>query len=410
MKPVSSGREGSPDPVADFYERHPYPPPKDDLDGDLARWGDPDRRRAEYHLIYPDRPFRGDLDVLVAGCGTFQAARHAIRWSAGRVVGVDVSERSARHTQELAERHGLGNLEVHQMRIEDVARLDREFDLVICTGVLHHLEDPDAGLRALAGVLRRGGAMQLMVYATYGRTGVRMMQEYARRLGVGRSRGEVLDLANTLAEIPWAHPLVPQLQQSADFRQTSGIADALLNPRERTYTVPELLAYVERNGLAFGRWYRQAPYLATCGAPAATPHAARLAALPPPEQSAAMELFRGAMTTHSLVVHRSDEEPDPWRYGLDDEMSDRVVPIRVPHAVAVVERLPAGAAAVLVNRAHQFEDIVMPVSDAEKRVVDAIDGHRTVGAITADAGLGPSGAAALFQRLYQYDQVAFAPA
>ena len=34
----------------------------------------------------------------------------------------------------------------------------------------------------------------------------------------------------------------------------------------------------------------------------------------------------------------------------------------------------------------------------------------TVGAITADAGLGPSGAAALFQRLYQYDQVAFAPA
>lgn len=32
-------------------------------------------------------------------------------------------------------------------------------------GVLHHLPDPDAGLRALRDVLEVSGALQLMVYA-----------------------------------------------------------------------------------------------------------------------------------------------------------------------------------------------------------------------------------------------------
>jgi hypothetical protein len=80
----------------------------------------------------------------------------------------------------------------------------------------------------------------------------------------------------------------------------------LLNPRDRAYSVPQLLDFVDRNGLTFGRWYWQAPYLPHCGAIAQTPHAARLAALHEREQHAAMELWRGTMTAHSAVVYRSD--------------------------------------------------------------------------------------------------------
>ena len=173
------------DPVVEFYEEHPYPPPVADLDADLADWAEPERRRAEYHLLFPTQSFREDLDVLVAGCGTFQAARHAVRWPAGRIVGIDVSATSIEHTVQLQLRHDLTNLRVEQLPVEKAANLDGDFDLIVCTGGLHHLLDPDEGLRTLRNVLRPGGVMLIMVYAPYGRAGVAMMQEYSRLHGIG---------------------------------------------------------------------------------------------------------------------------------------------------------------------------------------------------------------------------------
>ena len=94
-------------------------------------------------------------------------------------------------------------------------------------------------------------------------------------------------------------------------RNPDALADALLNPRDRSYSVPQLFDFIERNGLTFGRWYSQAPYLPQCGAIAATPHAKRLAALPEREQYAAMELWRGTLASHSVIVSRSDASDAP---------------------------------------------------------------------------------------------------
>ena len=62
--------------VRDFYERYPYPPPIESLDNYRLRWQDPNRRRADFHLHWPDKPYSEERTVLVAGCGTSQAAKH----------------------------------------------------------------------------------------------------------------------------------------------------------------------------------------------------------------------------------------------------------------------------------------------------------------------------------------------
>lgn len=408
---TGANRPGSAeDPIARFYEEHPYPAPVANLDADREGWSSPLRRRAEYHLLYGTREYREDLDILVAGCGTFQAVRHALRWPNARVVGIDVSETSVRHTKELRERHGVGNLAVHLLPIERVSELAHDFDLVICTGVLHHLADPDIGLRSLRDVLRPGGAMLIMVYAPYGRTGVTMMQEYSRLLGVGTTDDEIRDFALTLKEIPEDHPLDPLLRRSPDFRRLDAIADALLNPRERTYSVPELLGYIDRTGLAFGRWYRQAPYLPQCGGPATTPHAERLQGLPPAEQYAAVELFRGSMVRHSAVVHRAADQERLWRYLPGPESVMDAVPIRLPHTLTIEERLPPGAAAVLINRSHTYPDLMLSVDDAEKSVVEAIDGRRSLADLAdlARAKAGAHDTVGFIERLYRYDQIVLA--
>src|SRR3954462_13013732 len=139
--------------VRSFYEQHPYPPPVDSLEKYRLLWRDPQRRRADFHLTWPRRAYRDDHTILIAGCGTSQAAKHALRWPAARVTGIDFSATSVRHTRALKDKHGLDNLEVQQLPVERARELGARFDQIVCTGVLHHLADPRAGLEALRDVL-----------------------------------------------------------------------------------------------------------------------------------------------------------------------------------------------------------------------------------------------------------------
>ena len=396
------------DPIADFYTRHPYPPPVDNLDRARDEWRDPARLRAEYHLLWPGRPYRADLKILVAGCGTWQAAKYALCRPDAHVTGVDVSSTSIAHTGELKRLYGLTNLDVRHLSIERVGELEQTFDLIVCTGVLHHLADPDAGLRALRDKLRPEGAMYLMVYAPYGRAGVYMLQEYCRRLAISTGEQDVRELVTTLESLPVRHPLASALRGSRDAQNADALADALLNPRDRAYSVPELYGFIDRNGMTFERWYWQAPYLPQCGAIASTPHAERVTALGPPEQHAAMELWRGTMTTHSIVVSRSDADRSSAPVRFDDERWLRFVPIRLPWTQLIQERLPAGAAGALLNRSHSHPDLVVVLSDADKHLFDVIDGRRSIADIVGGLRLTDVGSARrFFETLWRYDQVVF---
>src|SRR6202012_1440524 len=98
----------------------------------------------------------------------------------------------------LKQKYDLVNLQVHQLPIERVNELEISFDQIVCTGVLHHLADPDAGLCALRSVLRQDGAMHLMVYAPYGRAGIYMLQEFCRRIGMRATDEDIRQLIDAL--------------------------------------------------------------------------------------------------------------------------------------------------------------------------------------------------------------------
>jgi SAM-dependent methyltransferase len=389
--------------VGAFYERHPYPPPVDDLEAYRGLWDDR-RRRTEAHLFWPAEPYREDRRILVAGCGTSQAAKYALRWPRAQVTGIDLSAESIRFTETLKAKYGLANLAVRQLSVERAAELGEAFDLVVCTGVLHHLPDPDAGLAALRAVLAPGGAAHLMVYAPYGRAGVYLIQDYCRKLGVGATEAEIADLVVSLRALPPDHPLAPLLRNSPDFASAAGLADALLHPQDRSYSVPELLAFLERGGLRFARWQRQAPYLPQCGGPAQTPHGPRLARLAAPQQYAALELFRGSMVRHTVVATRNDEPGSAPTF--DSDAWTAYVPLRLPDTIDVREKLPPGAAAVLINRNHTYTDIYLPIDARQDRMLAAVDGRRTLGEIAGPRG-DREAVRDFFEQLWRYDQVVF---
>ena len=422
----ASADAGSADPVCEFYTRHPYPPPIEDLDRARDMYRDENVLRAEYHLMWPHKEYRPDLDVLVAGCGTWQSAKYALSHPAASVVAIDVTPTSLEHTEKLKRKYSLTNLETRQLSVENAGDLDHGFNVIICTGVLHHLVDPDAGLRALRSVLKPDGAMYLMVYAPYGRTAVYLLREYCGRLGIGSSPQEIHDLTAVLKQIPEYHPLWSTLRGSRDSLTADFLVDAVLNPRDRTYSVPQLFDFIERNDLMLGRWDWQAPYLPQCGSIATTPHANRLAELPEREQYAAMELWRGLMTNHHFIVHRSDVNNDRLKVRFDDERYLRYVPIRRNWALCIQEGLPEGVAGALLNQMHPFEDLILFIDAQEKLMFDAIDGRRSIGEIVDQVKeTGPSPllkqkqasraygkdvsvhVREFFEKLWWYDQVVF---
>jgi len=117
--------------VHDFYERLPYPAPLTTLEGHRELYQDFDRRRSQFHLLWPTDPLRVNLEILVAGCGTSQAARYALRERDARVTAIDISETSLVHTRALQRTYELNNLELHQLSIESVRKLGRTFDLIV---------------------------------------------------------------------------------------------------------------------------------------------------------------------------------------------------------------------------------------------------------------------------------------
>ena len=167
------------DPVRDQYEAYPYPArdPRDEARRLIT--GSPSNLPEINHYLFTGRrDFTRPFRALVAGGGTGDATvmlaqQLADAGSASEVVHFDLSTASRAVAEARIDARGLRNVRFVTGEIEALPDLGLgAFDYVDCCGVLHHLEDPAAGLRALAAVLAEGGGIGLMVYGEYGRSGL----------------------------------------------------------------------------------------------------------------------------------------------------------------------------------------------------------------------------------------------
>jgi hypothetical protein len=137
-----------------------------------------------------------------------------------------------------------------------------------------------------------------------------------------------------------------------------------------------------------------------------------MAKLSLPDQFAAVELFRGTMVRHSVIVHRDDNASAFRLISFAGDAWIRYVPIRMSETICIQERLPPGAAAVLINQNHIYTDLLLTINATEKRMFDAIDGNRSIGDILETTLLSSRGeqqmdARMFFERLWWHDQVVF---
>jgi 2-polyprenyl-3-methyl-5-hydroxy-6-metoxy-1,4-benzoquinol methylase len=253
-------------------------------------------------LLWPERKDLNGLKVLIAGCGTNQAAYNSLAMPNSIITAIDLSLTSLQHSQFLKEKHNLRNVTLHQMSLLDVKKLGEKFDLILCSGVLHHLDDPDAGLRALRDVLNEDGVMNIMLYGRYFRQGIYMMQEIFQRLECNQSKEDVDFVKETLKIVPESHPIHPYLKMAEDLGYDSGIVDTFLHQQDRAYSVPEVLKFASSNNLAFFDWEDRCNYSVTSTINHDSLIKEKILKLPEVEQWPILELFNNISGTHRFIL------------------------------------------------------------------------------------------------------------
>lgn len=394
--------------VRSLYERFPYPTPSGDLEairqGQVLELGYP---RFFFHKYWPRAAYREDLDILVAGCGTLQAARYAAAHPGARVTGIDLSEASLHATRSAASRHGLANLALKRLAVEDAPKLDQAFDLVVSTGVIHHLPDPAAGLKALRAVLRPEGRCYLMLYAPHGRDAIYYLQELLAAMGHDSDsldREAVEALARLVETLPAEHPLWHRRRQFPDLTQPAELVDYLLHPRDRPYTLGQSRELLTACGFTLQDVFNRAHYAPLCSGLAESPLYRPASGDNPWRAFELGEMYRAALTRHDLIAAPDNAPPETQAVDLNGDISE-ITPVPMP---GVRETAAANGGATLQWPGHAFSDIRLDLDARELAVYRSVDGRRNLGSIRDVLGDNPLAAdtrqlQVLLQRLAAHD-------
>ncbi len=440
--------------VAAQYRAWVYPAPVQDMAeavmGGYWDLSDPSLFRRK---LWPRRTEPDELEILVAGCGANQAACYAFNNPGCRVIGIDLSEPSLGHEAYLKQKHGLDNLELLRMSLGDVASLGRSFDLIVCTGVLHHLPDPDEGLRRLRDVLRPHGVISVMVYGRYPRLGVYMVQEVFRVLGLRQDvKGVELVKQAVFHDVPAWHHLQAYTRIAPDLRYDSGLVDTFLHPLDRAYTVPEVLRLAGGNGLKLQSWLDKLDYSITASImDPENPLRRRVEALPREEQWRVVELVAQSLATHRFLLCHPGRPEDDYEPDFGGEAwLDYVPSLRSPGRISrpadateagraetpppwsnLVQRLadlprrwrrgndaepepeePEGAAPGPPTLRRSWH--AAPLTTFEAGLLEGVDGRRSIRELIGaaapegeDVGRSTAAARDLFRRMADWDHVLF---
>ncbi len=375
------------------YEGYPYPPrdPADEKKRLLRTHFD--ALSVLNHYGFAGRQtFCNGFRALVAGGGTGDSLIHLawqLRGTDAEVHYVDISEASREVARKRARVRGLGNIVWHHASLLDLPEMGLPaFDYINCIGVLHHLDDPQAGLAALKAVLKDDGVMGIMLYGRYGRTAVYQMQDLLRRIHAGET-DDPARLA-VAREVMGALPSTNWYSHCAEWFKDpelygdAGIYDMFLHSCDRAYTVGEVYDFVASAGLRLVTFtgaerVRLHPEYRLPEGPARD----RVRRLPRRQREAVGELLWGCRAKQDFYAAPAGdriarlEDLDNVPFFLP---GNPLVPLRKDAATMLGNVFRRGGGRT-VTFEHQGSKIPFPTNPEAQAFLDHVDDRATVGEI-----------------------------
>jgi SAM-dependent methyltransferase/tetratricopeptide (TPR) repeat protein len=223
--------------VQEQYEENPYP-----------RW----------LSIPPSDPVKelsagnAGKEILIAGCGT---GRHALQiaqqFPGSRILALDISRASLAYARRKAREAGVINVD---FRLADILKLgdcERKFDRIEAVGVLHHLADPEQGLRVLLSLLAPAGILRIGLYSTAARRSIADVRAIISANGYSPTHEDIRALRRTIISNMHDDRWKVLLWSAEEFYNTSGCRDLFFNAVEHGFTIPAIARLLNKHGLLF---------------------------------------------------------------------------------------------------------------------------------------------------------------
>jgi len=368
--------------IEEHYNAYPYPArdPQDERKRLIT--GSPSNpMEIDHHVFGGRRDWTKPLRVLVAGGGSgdglVQIAQ--VLTDAKRpyeITYIDLSTSTRKIAEERVEIRGLKNINCVTGSLLDAPEYG-EFDYIDCCGVLHHLQEPQAGFDALAKALAPNGGLGFMVYAPYGRNGVYPLQEAFAQLTVGMTPQDRLAFGKTVFQrLPQNHEFKRNTLVGDHLDGDAGFYDLLLHSQDISCTVKDVVEYLEYAGLKLQDFTQPAMYDLDGLLP---PDYLRPEGLTRADEMQLAEKLRGNMKTHVGYA---------MKVGAGVKL-DPTDPACIPHFIG---EDPKKAAAFILQKgglpvAINGQKIGLGISPQAAKLLGMVDGVANVGALQKKSGL-----------------------
>jgi Flp pilus assembly protein TadD/2-polyprenyl-3-methyl-5-hydroxy-6-metoxy-1,4-benzoquinol methylase len=193
-----------------------------------------------------------ETQILVAGCGSGkQPIEIARSHPDARVLAVDLSLTSLAYAERRRQELNISNLSFAQADILKMGSLDNHFDIIHCTGVLHHMENPQVGWEILTRLLKKNGFMRIGLYSKAARKAIVSARKFISKKhfqptpkDIRRCRAEIIALPNN-------HPAHKVSKLWSDFYTLSTCRDLLFHTQEHHFDLLQIEEILKQLQLEF---------------------------------------------------------------------------------------------------------------------------------------------------------------
>ena len=239
--------------LTEQYNNYIYPKPTENLSEEWIKKNrfqicDPNYC---WHRLWPEKPYSSKrLDILIAGCGSDQAAILAKCNPNHNFVGIDLSENSLKHEKKLIQENKIDNLKLFRDDFRSV-KFKNKFDYIISSGVIHHLDDPGTGLKYFYENLKDEGVIYIMVYGDKKSYATNQVKQLFKKLSLKQNQESISFVMNTVNRLNNLHPakIFAETEIKQDLSHPSGVVDFFLHKKENFFSIKELVKLLNKNKL-----------------------------------------------------------------------------------------------------------------------------------------------------------------
>ena len=189
------------------------------------------------------------LEVLIAGCGTGQQILHTQILKNAQVTCIDLSLSSLSYAQRKIKELEINNVKLIQMDILELNLLEKKFDVILCSGVLHHMDDPAKGLEVLLKILKNDGFLKLGLYSEIARQNIIEARNHIARKKIHPSEDNIRNFRHEIISGDLIN--LNSLKNFNDFYSLSECRDLCFHTQEYRFTINQLQEILQSNELKF---------------------------------------------------------------------------------------------------------------------------------------------------------------